>query len=98
MGLDPPLPVHMRPPEPDPLPPPCGRHEWMAPKARTAVENERSDLSSFVDCLHFFLQTVKSSDLANELRHQWLRVHEILNENMNNTTMQEPFQLLGQPF
>src|SRR6218665_1674732 len=21
----------MRPPEPDPLPPPCGRHKWMAP-------------------------------------------------------------------
>src|SRR6218665_3930244 len=29
MGLDPP--VHMHPPEPDPLPPPCGRHKWMAP-------------------------------------------------------------------
>src|SRR6218665_1350390 len=28
----PPPPVHMRPPEPDPLPPPCGRHKWMAPK------------------------------------------------------------------
>src|SRR6218665_571176 len=26
-----PSPVHMRPPEPDPLPPPCGRHKWMAP-------------------------------------------------------------------
>src|SRR6218665_3881693 len=26
-------PVHMRPPEPDPLPPPCGRHKWMAPIA-----------------------------------------------------------------
>ena len=25
MGLDP------RPPEPDPLPPPCGRHKWMDP-------------------------------------------------------------------
>ena len=24
-------PVHMRPPEADPLPPPCGRHKWMAP-------------------------------------------------------------------
>ena len=32
MGLDPPSPVHMRPPEPDPLPPPCGRHKWMDPK------------------------------------------------------------------
>src|SRR6218665_156601 len=31
MGLDPPPPVHMRPPEPDPLLPPCGRHKWMAP-------------------------------------------------------------------
>src|SRR6218665_885711 len=31
VGLDPPPPVHMRPPEPDPLPPPCGRHNWMAP-------------------------------------------------------------------
>src|SRR6218665_1410987 len=24
-------PVHMPPPEPDPLPSPCGRHKWMAP-------------------------------------------------------------------
>src|SRR6218665_3404919 len=32
MGLNPSPPVHMRPPEPDPLPPPCGRHKWMAPK------------------------------------------------------------------
>src|SRR6218665_1766468 len=31
MGLDPLSPVHMRPPEPDALPPPCGRHKWMAP-------------------------------------------------------------------
>src|SRR6218665_67153 len=31
MGLDSPPPVHMRPPGPDPLPPPCGRHKWMAP-------------------------------------------------------------------
>src|SRR6218665_3714228 len=30
-GTGPPPPVHMRPPEPDPLPPPCGRHKWMAP-------------------------------------------------------------------
>src|SRR6218665_1391282 len=33
MGLDPRPSVHMRAPEPDPLPPPCGRHNWMAPKA-----------------------------------------------------------------
>jgi len=25
-------PVRMRPPEPDTLPPLCGRHKWMAPK------------------------------------------------------------------
>ena len=31
-GAGPPPPVHMRPPEPDPLPTPCGRHKWMAPK------------------------------------------------------------------
>ena len=31
MGLDPPSPVHMRPPEPDPLLPPCVRHKGMAP-------------------------------------------------------------------
>ena|SRR6218665_1977720 len=32
-GARPPSPVHMRPPEPDPLLlPPCGRHKWMAPK------------------------------------------------------------------
>ena len=30
-GAWPPSPVHMRPPEPDPYPPPCGRHKWMAP-------------------------------------------------------------------
>src|SRR6218665_682740 len=31
MGLDPLLtPVHMHPPEYGPLPPPCGRHKWMA--------------------------------------------------------------------
>src|SRR6218665_2210849 len=24
-------PVHMRPPEPDSPPPPCGRHKWMTP-------------------------------------------------------------------
>ena len=36
MGLDPPPPVHMRPPEPDPLPPPCRRHKWMAPKGGEA--------------------------------------------------------------
>src|SRR6218665_559286 len=30
MGFDP-SPVHMRPPEPDPLPPPCGRRKWMPP-------------------------------------------------------------------
>ena len=31
-GAGPPPPVHMRPPDPDPvLPPPCGRHKWMAP-------------------------------------------------------------------
>ena len=33
MGLELlPSPVHMRPAEPDPLPPLCGRHKWMAPK------------------------------------------------------------------
>ena|SRR6218665_2568793 len=26
-----PSPIHMRPPEPDPLPPPCEHHKWMAP-------------------------------------------------------------------
>ena len=31
MGLDPSSPIHMRPPESNPLPPPCGRHKWMAP-------------------------------------------------------------------
>src|SRR6218665_829098 len=30
-GAGPPSPLHMCPPEPDPLPPPCGRHKWMAP-------------------------------------------------------------------
>jgi len=39
MGLDPPTPIHMRPPEPVPRPPPCGRHKWMAPTADTAVSH-----------------------------------------------------------
>jgi len=30
-GAGPTSPVQMRPPEPDPLPHPCGRHKWMAP-------------------------------------------------------------------
>src|SRR6218665_295472 len=30
-GAGPSPPVHMRPPEPDSPPPPCGRHKWMAP-------------------------------------------------------------------
>ena len=34
LGLDKSSPTHMRPPEPDPLPPPCGRHKWMAPISR----------------------------------------------------------------
>src|SRR6218665_1381809 len=34
-GAGPPPPVHMRPPEPDPLPPPCERHKWMAPNSIT---------------------------------------------------------------
>src|SRR6218665_1411392 len=33
-GAGPPSPVHMHPAEPDPLPPPCGRHKWMAPSRR----------------------------------------------------------------
>src|SRR6218665_1660887 len=33
-GAGPPPPVHMCPSEPDPLPPPCGRHKWMAPYLR----------------------------------------------------------------
>src|SRR6218665_1296785 len=30
-GAGPPPPAPMRPPEADPLPPPCGCHKWMAP-------------------------------------------------------------------
>ena len=26
-----PFPIHIRPPEPDPPPPLCGHHKWMAP-------------------------------------------------------------------
>ena len=37
-GAGPPFPVHMRPPEPDPLPPPCGRHKWMAPYAKCRLQ------------------------------------------------------------
>src|SRR6218665_1944771 len=36
----PPPPVHMRPPEPDPLPPPRVRHKWMAPKDMGNLEKK----------------------------------------------------------
>src|SRR6218665_1794969 len=36
-GAGPPSPVHMRPPDPDPLPPPCGRHKWMAPRGKRSA-------------------------------------------------------------
>src|SRR6218665_986530 len=36
-GAGPPPLVHMHPPEPDPLPPLCGRHKWMAPYQKTAT-------------------------------------------------------------
>src|SRR6218665_2842024 len=29
-GAGPPSPIHMRPPEPDPLSPPCGRHKFLS--------------------------------------------------------------------
>src|SRR6218665_518763 len=44
-GAGPPPPVHMRPNEPDPLPPPCGRHKWMAPK--TSVSEKNSFMTLF---------------------------------------------------
>ena len=39
-------PVHMRPPEPVPLPPPCGRHKWMAPNCLYIV-----CFSWLIDCI-----------------------------------------------
>src|SRR6218665_3526592 len=36
-GAGPPPPVHMRPPEPDSPPPPCGRHKWMAPSCKWPI-------------------------------------------------------------
>src|SRR6218665_2032754 len=41
-----PPPVHMRPPEPDP--PPCGRHKWMAPNPVNICRGDDSDMVSFV--------------------------------------------------
>ena len=41
MGLDP-SPVHMRPSEPEPPPPLCGRHRWMAPKLCVSAHAQRS--------------------------------------------------------
>ena len=41
MGLDPPSPVHMRPPEPNP--PSCGRHKWMAPNNHAQVADKKAD-------------------------------------------------------
>src|SRR6218665_613979 len=39
-------PIHTPPPEHDPLPPPCGRHKWMAPRdersPKTCVLHRRS--------------------------------------------------------
>src|SRR6218665_934422 len=45
-------PVHMRPPEPDPLPPPCRRHKWMAPYCKfddTASEKGTSNASGILN-------------------------------------------------
>src|SRR6218665_3176244 len=48
-GLDPPPPVHLRPPEPDPLPPPCGRNKWMAPNGSNGPEAGVGHLLELVD-------------------------------------------------
>jgi len=45
MGLDSPLPVHMRPPELSSVP--CGRHNWMAPKRVARSELRRTSKSVF---------------------------------------------------
>src|SRR6218665_497265 len=47
-GAGPPPSLHMRPPEPDPLPPPCGRHKWMAPSFPPSPSffGSRGDLGS----------------------------------------------------
>src|SRR6218665_1142879 len=59
-GAGPPPPVHMRPPEPDP--PPCGRHKWMAPNMRWIMERQLEygkevhicfiDYSKAFDCIN----------------------------------------------
>src|SRR6218665_68220 len=46
-GAGPPPPVHMGPPEPDSLPPPCGRHKWMAPCMRPLFKH-----ACVSECMH----------------------------------------------
>jgi len=48
MGHDPSSSVHMRPPEPDPLP---GRHKWMAHKRKNheRIYLEQNELGQFSD-------------------------------------------------
>src|SRR6218665_1198221 len=49
-----PLPVHIRPPEPDPSPAPCGRHKWMAPntKIQAAQLNGNDHNQPFSDIVY----------------------------------------------
>ena len=55
MVLDPP-PDHMRPPEPDYQPPPCGHHKWMAPYLSVpsvAVTASHSTTCESISCFCF---------------------------------------------
>ena len=60
MGLDPLAPTHMRPPESDPLPPPCGRHKWMAPTYNCSCTIIQTIILKF---LHFALSQFLSVPL-----------------------------------
>ena len=64
MGLDLPPPVHMRPPEPDP--PPCGHHKWMAPPNILAyLANNRYSLLA-IQVRKIVFKTIPVGDYCNQ--------------------------------
>src|SRR6218665_3412455 len=77
-GDGPPPPVHMRPPEPDPLPPPCGRHKWMAPYENECIHSEChavlsinvSTLIKIVIVISRFLERPQKRSRGNQLIHR----------------------------
>jgi len=79
MGLDPPSPVHMRPSERDPLPPPCGRHKWMAPYGGSYDDH----MEILIWTMHefpFLIYTLYILDLINIGKFINVGYHQCLSE------------------